>query len=252
MKLTSSRARNRTFLAVKLSLVPFGFLIFGVVQESLHGTLVGVFGAVLWHATFLAGSLYPKSLTPLLCLLVAWISPWYLCSTTITRMMYGMASLTHFFRICELQVLEDERLEKLGPAERIAIVHWYHDIRESKEVPEGKGLTTALWLGARLTVAILTAFAMRKVLLTYETYCDEVRTLVGGLLFLGGMFALDDGYRLALVILSYGYALPQSCMRDLDKATNLRKFWKFGWNRVIQVRFVTEQSEQEPEPSHWL
>ena len=84
----------------------------------------------------------------------------------------------------------------------------------------------------------------------YVSYVDEVRTLVGGLLFLGGMFALDDGYRLALVILSYGYALPQSCMGDLDKATNLRKFWKFGWNRVIQVRFVTEQSEQEPEPSH--
>ena len=76
---------------------------------------------------------------------------------------------------------------------RIAIVHWYHDIRESKPVPDGRGISTAFVLTARLALAIATTVAARRVLMTYETYCDEIRCFIGALFFLGGMCALDDG-----------------------------------------------------------
>ena len=97
------------------------------------------------------------------------------------KFIYGMASLTHGFRLLQL-VRHPEQFEGSSWEFRLAFVHCYHDLREAKLVPEDRMthrvLLLALQLNGSLSVAFVVAIVMVIVVAIIVVVCRFERSIV--------------------------------------------------------------------------
>ena len=138
------------------------------------------------------------------------------------KFIYGMASLTHGFRLLQL-VRPPEQFEGSSWEFRLAFVHCYHDLREAKLVPEDRMTHRVLLLALQLNGSLSVAFVVSKwMALTAPTVV---------LLFFCSLLIMDAIYRLPL---AFNHVEINCTIQQPWNASTLREFWAEAWNVVIQ------------------
>ena len=169
---------------------------------------------------------------------------------TVLRLTYGMAAITHYFRLIELVYSPNNFTNWI---DKVIFVHWWHDCRNMcKAINKKKLFKTQLSTIFRLVV---NEIILLYLLLNLSLLIDLVpiicyyplRWFLGTAYFIGMMYLVDVGYRLPLLLLT-DKSVP-SAMNDIFKSNTLKEFWTERWNKVIQtmlqIQFIYQLGEKQ-------
>ena len=207
-----------------LLIIPFSFYLFSIISEYNLALLYSAWYLCFYIAIINSNTLNISFILPLL----VNIDILYNSKNTVIKLMYGMATLTHYFRLIEL-ILYKHNMCKL---QQIVFVHWWHDCRLIKEILNIKNeLKSLLLTGSKyLIISSISYYLLTK--LVYNSYLYILRFILGNLLFISNMYLLDIGYRIPLLLLTNTIVPPS--MNNIWLTNTMKEFWTVKWNSVIQ------------------
>ena len=207
-----------------LLVIPFSFYLFSIITEYNLTLLYST-----WYLSFYVAITSSDSIniTLLLPLLVT-INILIYSEQTVLKLMYGMATITHYFRLTEL-VLYKYNMENL---QRVVFVHWWHDCRFVEQISDIKNeFKSLLFTGSRYFLFSSVSYYLLTKLM-FHGYLYIFRYMLANLFFISNMYLLDIGYRIPLLLLTNTVVPPS--MNNIWLTSTMREFWTLRWNSVIQ------------------